>query len=264
MASRASRAVFFLFPGIRSGLLSNAENILGPSSSAEDRKALALETLASFSRFLTELVAARGRGPRQDLRSHTSGREHFEEAAAIGKGVIALTLHMGNYELASLELASLRPNVAVVYNRERITFLERMRSRRRRERNLDEIVIDDSRFFAIEVLRRLREGGVILLSGDQVAARDGERFPFLHGTAPFSLWPARLSISSGAPIVPAFNVRTAAGECHLQIEPPIFPAQNEAPEQLMRKVVEVFERYVREHASQWLMIRPYWVDEPEC
>jgi KDO2-lipid IV(A) lauroyltransferase len=259
LSAACSRAVYFLFPGVRASLLGNAALILGPGASPAERSDHARRVLASFARFIVELVSPAGRGPVQDLHTDTVGREHFEAARAAGRGVIAVTLHMGNYELSSMELARLERNAAIVYNRDRIGFLERIRSRRRRERHLDEIVIEDSTFFGIEVLRRLREGGVILLSGDQVEARDGERFPFLHGTAAFSLWPARLALASGAPILPAFNLRGPDGRYRLHLEPPIFPAAGGEPREILAELVRVFERYVREHGDQWLMIRRFQV-----
>ena len=67
-------------------------------------------------------------------------------------------------------------------------------------------------------------------------------------------------MASGAPIVPAFNVRAADGRYRLHLEPPIFPKEGQQPNDLMAEVVRVFERYVRDHASQWLMIRPYWIE----
>jgi len=258
LSAAVSRAVYVLFPGTRAGLLENAGRILGPDSSAAERKRLARGVLESFARFLAELVAPPEKAPGRDVLETAIGREHFEAAAARGKGIIAATLHMGNYEIAAMGIASLLPNVAVVYNRERIEFLERVRSSRRREARLDEIVIDDSRFFAIEALRRLREGGIVLLAGDQVESRDGERFPFLHGEAPFPLWAARLSAASGAPIVPAFAVRDEGGRHRLHLEAPIFSEDRE-PRAIMEDLVRVFERYVRAHAGQWLMIRPFWV-----
>jgi KDO2-lipid IV(A) lauroyltransferase len=256
-----SRVVYVAFPGLRSSLLKNAAHILGESSSPSARADLARGVLASFGRFLVEFVSPDASSPRQDLAANTVGREHFEAAAAPGKGIIACTLHMGNYELASMELAALRRNVAIVFNKERIGFLERIRSRRRTQKHLDEIVIDTSRFFGVEALARLRENGIVLLAGDQVKARDGERFSFLHGTAPFSLWPARLSLASGAPILPAFNVRKSDGSYCLQLEPPIFPTEGASSREILEELVSVFERYVSKHGDQWLMIRKFWVEE---
>jgi KDO2-lipid IV(A) lauroyltransferase len=258
LSAAVSRAVYVFFPGIRAGLLANAARILGPGSTPAERARLARGVLASFARFLTELVTPPAKAPGRDVLETATGREHFEAAAAPGKGVIAVTLHMGNYEVAAMGIASLLPNVAVVYNRERVRFLEGVRSRRRREARLDEIVIDDSRFFALEALRRLREGGIVLLACDQVESRDGERFPFLHGEAAFPLWAARLSAASGAAILPAFAVRDAEGRHRLRLEAPVFSAGRE-PRAVMEDLVRVFERCVREHPEQWLMIRPFWV-----
>jgi len=255
-----SRVVYIVFPGLRSSLLENSAHILGHSSSAKARADLARGVLASFGRFLVDFVAPQASSPKQNLAEDTVGREHFDAAAAPGKGIIACTLHMGNYELASMELAALRGNVAIVFNKERIGFLERIRSRRRTRKHLDEIVIDESRFFGVEALSRLRENGIVLLAGDQVEARDGERFSFLHGTATFSVWPARLSLASGAPILPSFNIRKSDGRYCLQLEPPIFPAEGTNPRDLLEELVSVFERYVSEHGEQWLMIRKFWVE----
>jgi lauroyl/myristoyl acyltransferase len=261
VAATSSRAIFRLFPGVRANLLANAGRVLGPDSSDRERADLGRAMLESFARFLAELLAPERNAPAQDLHRDTRGREHFDAAIAAGKGVIAMTLHMGNYEVASTELASLWPNVAIVYNTDPIALVEWLRSRRRRAKRLGEIVINDSRFFAIEVLQRLREGGIILLAGDQVAARDGERFPFLHGTASFSLWPARLSLASGAPILPAFNVRRPDGTYELRLEKPVFPAADRDPKELMAELLRVFDAYLREHAGQWLMIRKFWLDD---
>jgi KDO2-lipid IV(A) lauroyltransferase len=259
LAVGASGLVYRLFPRLRASLLRNAAVILGASATEGARERLARGVLESFARFLAELVAPSEESSRQDLRLETIGREHFARAAAPGRGVIAVSLHMGNYELASLELAALRPNVAVVYNRERIAFLERIRSRRRQARTLEEIVIDRSPFFGIEALQKLKEGGMVLLAGDQVEARDGKRVEFLGQAASFSLWPARLSLASGAPILPSFNVRRPDGRCRLHLEPPIFPGDHADPASILNSTVRVFERYVRDYPDQWLMIRPFWL-----
>lgn len=260
----ASRAVYSLFPGIRQNLLENARRALGPTAASGELRARGLQVLESFAHFLVDLLSPGGKGSRQDLAADTTGREHFEAARARGKGIIAATLHMGNYELSSRELARLEKNVAVVYNRDRIGFVEALRSRRRKEVHLDEIVIGESKFFGIEALRRLREGGIILLSGDQVEARDGEPLPFLHGTAPFSLWPVQLSLASGAPILPAFNVRVAGGRHRLHLEPPIYPRPGRSPVEMLLELVQVFERYVEEHGGEWLMIRRFWIDPEDA
>ena len=256
-----SRAVFTLFPGVRSNLLENAFHILGPESTSGERRALAHQTLASFSRFIMEWVAPSYVPPGERIFDTATGKEHFLAALENGKGVIAMTLHMGNYELPGRELAALKRSVAVVFNRDRIGFLELLRARDRRAMHLDEIVIEDSRFFAIDALRRLEAGGIVLLAGDQVGAPDGREYTFLHGKARFSLWPARLAKTSGAPIVPAVCVRAADGSYRLEIAPRIMPRKDDTPEEIMQNVVTALERYLRRYPEQWLMVHRFWTEE---
>jgi KDO2-lipid IV(A) lauroyltransferase len=257
LARACSGAVYILFPGTRANLLSNAGRILGEQSVRAERARLAKEVLASFSRFIMEWVAPRSIGSPQAIFERTRGKGHFEAAVEAGRGVIGLTLHMGNYELPSRELAALGRRVSVVFSRERIGFLEELRSRARLARALEEIAIDDSPFFAIEVLARLRRGEIVLIAGDQVGAAASERFPFLHGEAPFSLWPARLSQASGAPILPAFCLHGPEGY-RLEIEPPIFPPPERSAREITAEVVKVLERYVKAYPGQWLMVHDFW------
>jgi len=253
----ASRAVWVLFRGVRANLLANAAHILGPESTSRDRERLGKETLASFATFIIEWVAPKCIARPQGVFDALEGREHFDDAVAQDSGTILITLHMGNYELPSRELAALRQDVTIVNNRERIAFLERLRSRTRRSRHLDEILIDNSPFFAIDVRERLRRGGVVLLAADQIAAHDAERFPFLHGEAPFSLWPARLARSTGAPIVPAFCVRAADGSYRVRLEKPIVTADRE-PREITAEIVAVLARCLARHPEQWLMVHDFW------
>jgi KDO2-lipid IV(A) lauroyltransferase len=251
-------AIYTLFPGTRAALLANAEHILGPDSTPAARARFARGVLASFARFLAELTSRPDPARLDEVLRDAAGREHFEAAAAAGKGIIAATLHMGNYEVAGLAIASLLPDVTIIYNRERVRFLERLRSRRRRDGRIAEIAIDDSPFFAIEVLARLRRRGMVLIAGEQVESRDGDPFPFLGGEASFSLWPARLALASGAPILPAFFVRGPDGKDRLHLESPLFPDAGRGARGLMEDLVQVFARYVSRHGDQWLMVRRFW------
>jgi KDO2-lipid IV(A) lauroyltransferase len=257
LAQACSRAVFALFPGVRRNLLENARHILGNDSSLAERQRLSCEILASFARFIVEWVAPRAVPEPQRIHERSHGREHLEAAVAAGKGVVSVTLHIGNYELAARELAAHGYDVAIVFNRERVGFLERLRSRARRAKRLDEVVIEDSPFFGIEVYRRVRRGGIVLLAADQVGAPDAERFPFLHGEARFSMWPARLASASGAPLLPAFCVRGEDGAYRLEVAAPI-RAEGREPREVTQELIGVLEEHLRRAPGQWLMVHDFW------
>jgi len=257
LATHASRATYALFPGVRRNVLENARHVLGADSSHSDRARLARAMLASFARFIVEWVAPRCAVGAETIFERFDGREYFDAATAGGRGVVAVTLHMGNYEIPGRELAALGRDVAVVFNRERVSFLERLRSRTRREKRLDEIVIEESRFFGIDVMARLRRGGIVLIAGDQVGAPEAARFAFLDGAAAFSLWPARLARAAGAALLPSFCWRDANGALRLTIEPPIEAADRDVRE-VTAELVAVLASWLRRYPEQWLMVHDFW------
>ncbi len=258
-------ALVYLAPRARRGLLENARHILGGESAPAERRALALAVLRNFGLSVHDLLMAhrRWKGVRE-LPLKVIGRERFDELAASGKGFIAVSLHLGSYEIGSMVLADRCRSAAIVYHRDPAGFFEELRSRQRALARLEEIPIDASPFFAIELIRRLKEGGTILMAGELEARRRGERFRFLHGFAHFSLWPARLAIQAGAPVLPAFTVREADGSFCLHLEEPIQPRPEEEPARFMARLVEVFERYVKKFPEQWLMVRPFWEEEEDA
>ncbi|MBI4583720.1 MAG: lysophospholipid acyltransferase family protein [Planctomycetes bacterium] len=257
-------ALVYLAPRARRGLLENARHILGGESTPAERRSLALAVLRNFGRSVHDLLVAHRRWKSvQELPLKVIGRERFDGLAASGKGFIAASLHLGSYEIGSMVLAERCPSAAIVYHRDPAGFFEKLRSRQRALARLEEIAIDASPFFAIELSRRLREGGAILMAGELEARRRGERFRFLHGFANFSLWPARLAIHAGAPVLPAFTVREADGSFCLHLEEPLHPRPHEEPARFMARLVEVFERYVKKFPEQWLMVRPFWAEEED-
>ncbi|MBI4617650.1 MAG: lysophospholipid acyltransferase family protein, partial [Planctomycetes bacterium] len=274
-------ALYAAMPDLAAALRDNARRILGPGSSRPARGALARGVLASFARFALEVVLS-SRRPQERVEC-PGAKEHFERARAAGKGIVCATLHMGNYEVGPVFLAGLeraratadrdrddaratpdkvRP-LAILYSGDPVPSFERARSRFRGVPGLEEIAIDRTPFFGVRVLSILRQGGLVLLAGDigdpKLEMGELARVPFFGEPAPFPIWPARLSIASGAPILPSFCVR-AGGGYRLEVEPPIFPGAFEDPRELLARLVAVFEEKVRRYPDQWLVIHRYWRD----
>jgi KDO2-lipid IV(A) lauroyltransferase len=259
---RWSVAVMFrVLPGMRRALLANAAHLLGPQSSLAERKALGAAVMHSFSRFFVEVLTAPKTYPSAEaFLARMQGKEHGEEARALGKGVIAITVHMGNFELGPMLFAQQYQPVAIVYHRDPFGLVESMRSEKRREHAVREIATDASPLFGVEVLDVLRQGGFVLVAGDRgFSHQRGKAYPFFDGQAKFLTWPARTALASGAPLLPCFVVRADDGEYTVHLEPPIVPGRDgDDVDALMQKLVPVFERYVRAHPEQWLILHPYW------
>jgi KDO2-lipid IV(A) lauroyltransferase len=252
-------------PRLRRDLHANATRILGPDASIAARDRLARRVLESFSRFAIEVVTADQRLPADaSLFGRMKGREHFECAREQSKGIIGVTLHMGNYEAGALLLTRIIRPVAIVYSRDRTGIFERIRSSRRRQHEIAEIPVDASALFGITALDFLRQRGMVLLAGDLGFddGRDILEVAFLGYPAPFLVWPARLALASGAPLLPCFVIRGPEGEYHLEVAPPVWPAAGDSAEKLLERLIPVFEEYVRRYPEQWLIIHRYWRTAP--
>ncbi len=256
--------MYGLFPTVRRNLLDNARHILGKQSHPRQQRELAVGVLKSFSRFAIEVMTAHRHLPADEqLFEEMQGSHHYEQAKKVGKGIIGVTIHMGNYELGPMLLTRFHEPVAIVYNQDRVGLFEKVRSRRRRLHGVLEIPIDPSPLFGVNILRVLREQGLVLLAGDIgfESTTKGDLYPFLGAKARFLGWPARLSMASQAPLLPCFIMRDSQDRYRLEICAPIFPGERDGVEDIMTALVEIFAEYVQRYPDQWLILHRYW--EPE-
>jgi lauroyl/myristoyl acyltransferase len=261
MGRASARTLYLWVPSIRRSLEANARLLL-PDATPLERRRHGIRVLEGFSRFFVELLTAPDTYPAQaDFLARVEGLERAKDCWERGKGVIGISLHMGNMELGPMLLDGVVDNMAIVYRKDPFGLVEAMRSRARQAHNIREIDTG-TRLFGVQVLEILRQGGFCFLAGDLgfPDARRGRLYPFLGQEAPFLIWPARLALASGAPILPCFVLRDARGEYFARIEEAIEPTGE--VDDLMRQLVAVYERYVRAYPDQWLILHPYWAERP--
>ena len=138
------------------------------------------------------------------------GWEHVEAALAQGRGVIALTPHLGCFEIISLFIASRQP-ITTMYRPPRWKFLDRLmlEGRKRGQTKLAPTDLGGVR----QLLKTLKHGGIIGVLPDQVPGNgEGEWVPFFGRPAYTMTLIARLIQSSGAAVVMCNSVRLPHGE----------------------------------------------------
>lgn len=266
MGRWAARLGIRLSSGLRRNLEDNARHLLGEGSTLAERRALAVETLENFSRFFVELVAARRyRPPGADtLLERIRGYDAAERAKDRGRGVIGVTLHMGNYELGAQALPDLVSPVAIAYNRDPWGLFESLRSNTRRENLIEEIPVNASRFFTIEARNVLKRKGLLLAAADRgLPTERGSVYTFLGRRARFLDWPARLSVATGAPLLPCAVIRLPDEGYTIELAEPLDPADFPDAHALMQRAVEALEDFVRRFPEQWLILHRYWETQSE-
>lgn len=262
------RVVFFCSRWIRHGTVANARRFLGPGVSHQQVTALARRTLASFYLFCCDVGRSFGMS-RDDLLSQiesAEGHSNYAAARAAGRGVIVVTAHMGSFEVGMAALRQVeRNNIHVVFRRDRFERFERQRSSLRARLGVTEAPVDEGWTIWVRLRDALLADDAVVLQGDRVMpGQKGEPVPFLGGTLLLPGGPVKLSLATGAPIVPIFSVRTPGGKVKLFIEPPIAPPERRAadgPHPALLQWASLLERYVRTYPDQWLLLQPALVED---
>lgn len=139
-----------------------------------------------------------------------SGFEEVRACAQQETGVVLLTGHLGNWEMAGAGIAAMGFELDVVgkgmANRRFEEDLIEMRERL----GMRVISFDDA---PKGVLRALGRGRVVALLGDQNAHRHGIFLPFFGQPAATARGPALFAVRTGAPVFVGFALRTS-GEVH--------------------------------------------------
>lgn len=175
------------------------------------------------------------------------GWEHIEAARAHGKGVIALTPHMGCFEVISLYIASRLP-MTCIYRPPRWRFLDTL-MHEGRERGQMKLVPTDLGGVR-QLLRALKRDEIIGVLPDQVPGNgEGEWVPFFGRPAYTMTLIGRLVESSGAAVVMCRCERLSRGEGYaLYFTPLSFDSGASIPAQ----VSAALETAIRQCPEQYL------------
>ena len=221
LASTTARFVYVLAPRLRRRLERNLRQAR-PGATPDQIRRSVIAVLRNYGCYLLDFFALM-RGPRPDLLRREAGPEVLQALLDRGKGAILATAHLGSWEIAGLALARKQAGVAMVSAAEEIGYLGALRTRIRGQLRHREILLEDGPHAMIELLGRLRDGGLVGLQMDRVGRAASLAVPFLGARLRMPRGPARLATLSGAPILPVFAVFNEEGTYDLIAEEPIDP-----------------------------------------
>jgi KDO2-lipid IV(A) lauroyltransferase len=192
-------------------------------------------------------------------RYRIDGLEHVEAARSQRRGVLFLTAHLGNWELASTVMAARGYPLSAVARRLKNPWVDR-RVRGLRERFGTDLI--SHRNAVRPVLRTLRRGGMVALLMDQKPlAKEAVLSHFFGQTVATNQGLALLALKSEAPVIPGFDERV--GDAHvLHLEAPLEPPGEGPREERVRRFTEQFdakiEQAVRRRPEQWFWVHRRW------
>ena len=188
------------------------------------------------------------------------GKEIIVEALARQKGVVLITAHLGNYEMAW-------QSVPFYFGRQMTGVAKKMRNvrldrliHRMRKRFGNKIIYKKGAL--PEMMRTLRQGEMVGILMDISRRFDGVEVNFFGRRATATPAAALLGLRCKSPIIPAFCHRRDNGKLIISVERPIeiqrtkgLRSDLQANTQL---ITDRVERAIRNHPEQWNWMLKRW------
>jgi len=208
-----------------------------------------------------------------------SGLEILVEELMKNKGIILLNPHFGPFLLvmAALGHRGFRLNQLAIIgdplNRKRKGLDQEIYKAKFNtiEENLPANFINaaDNRYALRRALSALKHNEIVIFASTGRAGRSWHQLPFLNRNAHFNLTPFKMSIKTGASLIPVFAVDTNPSPiAEIVIEKPIPVFENDSSRQLMARYIRLLEQYVTgrpDHFASFLFemhVNAGWDDHP--
>ncbi|MBI4398765.1 MAG: lysophospholipid acyltransferase family protein [Candidatus Omnitrophica bacterium] len=252
----------------RQTALANLELAYGNEKSYAELETIARGSFINCAKSAADWVLY-PRFNRSNWRSVIHWNDELERVGnllAQGKGLIVVTGHFGNWEMLAASFRLFGFPGAVVGRRIYYEPYNRFIVNARLSKGVKTYYRDDS---PRELLKVLRSNQILGIVADQdVDSIEGIFIPFFGKLAYTPVAPARLSIATGAPIVPAFILRNPGDDTYrLVVEEPVYPDASRSREEETLRLTEYWngaiEKYVRQCPDQWVWMHRRWKTRPE-
>ena len=193
------------------------------------------------------------------------GVEALDTALARGRGAIAVTGHVGNWELLAAWAAAIGYPITVVVRRVNDLRFHSLIVRFRAAAGVEVLVRDDPRFVAA-VGDALRRNRVVAMLIDQDTRGAGVFVPFFGRPAHTPPGAALLALRARVPVVTAFIERRPEGG-HLVRVAPVpaeLPRGREGVRELTARLTAAIEAQIRRSPAEWVWWHERWRKQPSA
>ncbi len=238
----------------------NLRTILGPGQPKSRINRLAIETYKNFSRFIGDFFSFPVMEPDYIeknicLKNGNALREEYNK----GKGVIIVSAHMANWEIGGHVFSTMGfpiYAVALAHEEPRVNDLF---IQMRKQMGVNVIDLNDSKGLLYE---KLRQGNILAIIGERIYTSEfGVEVCLCGKPVMIPTGAYRLSIRTGAPIVPVLGYKDEQELFHIEINDPIHPSGRKGRKEIKRMAdewVQVFENNLKAHPEQWFTFFSFW------
>jgi phosphatidylinositol dimannoside acyltransferase len=247
----------------RQSAIDNMAQVLGLHRDEPVVRQKAKEAFRHYGRYVADFL----RLPYLDAdelatRLNFSGWEHIDDALGAGKGVIFISAHVGNWDLATAILAHRGYPVNVVAETFQPPKLNKVVQGHRERHGAKVIPLESS---ARRVLGVLRKNEILGLLIDRPSPEAGVMVRFFGDLTEVPAGAALLALKTGARLVSGVVIRnpdhtyTGFVNSHFDVE-----LTGDLPtdvRRLTQVIMDTLENFIRQYPEQWFIFRPMWPRE---
>lgn len=193
------------------------------------------------------------------------GEEYLWQAKKRKKGVIALTAHLGNYELGAAFASLLGYKIYAI-------------ALPHKDLRVNNFFIQQRKLYDVEVIptgtrvkkcfQLLRENKIVAFLGDRdFSFKQGVKVKLCGKEAVIPRGPAFFSLKTGACVLPSFLIREPHNKKYYRLifKQPILPVKENGNKKSEQEIIEeykkILEKYILKFPTQWYMFQKYWLEE---
>jgi lauroyl/myristoyl acyltransferase len=219
----------------------------------------------NFAAKLIDLWRVEGGEVERNWLTNDRELEIIHAARRRGRGVLFITLHLGNWEHGGQLLNQLGIRLTILTQAEPDDGLTDLRKAARAAYGVDTLIIGDDGFAFVEVIKRLQDGADMAISLDRPPERGGVPVEFFG--RPFEASPAaaELARASGCALVGVTIVRRPEGYAVKVLPEFVYDraalGNREARRGLTQQILRAFEPEICKNIKQWYQFTPIWPPE---
>ena len=266
IAEQIARLRYIFFPSLRKTVRNNIKKTLayrkkkfGIDYKSYDVIKITKQAYLNFAKYMTDFFNI----PKWDIEvvKNKVFLENFnllDKCLEKGKGVIALTAHIGNWELAGIVASILGYKVSAIAIPYLSPSVTKIYVERRKDKGVDVILTGSN---PKHIIKALRENRVLAILGDRPFTEKGIYVKFMGENVLFPRGPATLFIKTKAEYIAGFlimegkNYRMFFREIE---KPPSNLTEEEKIKFLTQKGANIIEELILAYPSQWLNFSNVW------
>lgn len=253
VATPGGTAWFWLNGKQRRAALGNYAAALGLDPSDPEVARVARRAFQNYGRMVLDFLLM-GSLTKEELISRTDidGLEHLDAALARGRGAILALPHMGSWDNTGSYGGALGYPITAVTGRFPGSLNDAVVETRERY-GLQVLLV--GRPAVREIIQALNANRIVGLVTDQEEG-PGVDVRFFGRGAVVPAGAAALALKTGAALMPGYQYVPSPGRHHIHLEAALTWPEGETKENLMQRIVNRFEAFIRERPDQWYAFRP--------